>query len=65
MNTKRGIRESEEMREEYDFETMKGGVRGKYAKAFEGTVTTVLLDSDVAEVFPDAGLDHKSGQDLA
>ena len=54
MNTKRGIRESEEMREEYDFETMKGGVRGKYAKAFEGTVTTVLLDSDVAEVFPDA-----------
>ena len=53
MNTKRGIREPEEMREEYDFETMKGGVRGKYAKAFEGTVTTVLLDSDVAEVFPD------------
>jgi hypothetical protein len=53
MNTKRDIRESEEMREEYDFETMKGGVRGKYAKAFEGTATTVLLDSDVAEVFPD------------
>jgi hypothetical protein len=54
MNTKRDIRESEKMREEYDFETMKGGVRGKYAKAFEGTATTVLLDSDVAEVFPDA-----------
>ncbi|AUB82551.1 hypothetical protein THSYN_17445 [Candidatus Thiodictyon syntrophicum] len=42
------------MREEYDFENMKGGVRGKYAKAFEGTVTTILLDADVAEVFPDA-----------
>ena len=54
MNTKRDIREFEDMREEYDFETMKDGVRGKYAKAFEGTVTTVLLDSDVAEVFPDA-----------
>ena len=54
MNTKRGIRESGKMREEYDFEAMKGGVRGKYAKAFEGTVTTVLLDADVAEVFPDA-----------
>ena len=54
MNTKRDIREPEAMREEYDFETMKGGVRGKYAKAFEGTVTTVLLDADVAEVFPDA-----------
>lgn len=54
MNTKRDIREFEDMREEYDFETMKDGVRGKYAKSFEGTVTTVLLDSDVAEVFPDA-----------
>jgi hypothetical protein len=54
MNTKRDIRQSDKMREEYDFETMKGGVRGKYAKAFEGTATTVLLDADVAEVFPDA-----------
>ena len=54
MRTKREIKDSEEMREEYDFENMKGGVRGKYAKAFEGTVTTILLDADVAEVFPDA-----------
>lgn len=53
MKTKRAVKDDKEMRVEYDFETMKGGVRGKYAKAFEGTVTTVLLDSDVAEVFPD------------
>lgn len=33
---------------------MKGGVRGKYAKAFDQTATTVLLDFDVAEVFPDS-----------
>jgi hypothetical protein len=42
------------MRPEYDFEDMKGGVRGKYAKAFEGKITTVLLDADVAEIFPDS-----------
>jgi len=54
MRIKREIKDPEEMREECDFENMKGGVRGKYAKAFEGTVTTILLDADVAEVFPDA-----------
>ena len=42
------------MREEYDFANMKGGVRGKYAGAFEKTAVTVLLDPDVAEVFPDS-----------
>jgi hypothetical protein len=65
MNTKRDINESEDMREEYDFEKMKGGVRGKYAKAFEGTATTVLLDSDVAEVFPDAQAVNEALRTLA
>jgi hypothetical protein len=54
MKTKHDIEANDEMREEYDFATMKGGVRGKYAKAFEHTATTVLLDSDVAEIFPDS-----------
>ena len=43
-----------EMREEYDFSSMKGGVRGKYAGAFDKTAITILLDSDVAKVFPDS-----------
>jgi hypothetical protein len=42
------------MRAEYDFANMNGGVRGKYVDAFEDKVTTVLLDSDVAEIFPDS-----------
>ncbi len=46
--------DNDEMREEYDFSSMKGGVRGKYAGAFEKTAVTVLLDSDVAKVFPDS-----------
>jgi hypothetical protein len=38
------------MRQEYDF---SGGVRGKYASRFAGGTNIVVLDQDVAEVFPD------------
>lgn len=38
------------MREEYDF---SGGVRGKYADRFADGTNIVVLDPDVAEVFPD------------
>ena len=40
-----------EMRPEYDF---CGGVRGKYAKRFASGSNVIVLDPDVAEVFPDA-----------
>ena len=39
------------MREEYDFST---GVRGKYAARFAKGTNVIVLDPDVAEVFPDA-----------
>lgn len=42
---------------------MKDRVRGKYAKAFEAT--TVLLDADVAEVFPDAKCVNEALRTLA
>ncbi len=54
MKTKQDIEGSDDMRQEYDFASMKGGVRGKYAKAFDRTAVTILLDSDVAELFPDS-----------
>jgi len=54
MKANQGTENSDDMREEYDFANMKGGVRGKYAGAFEKTAVTVLLDSDVAKVFPDS-----------
>jgi hypothetical protein len=40
-----------EMLEEYDF---SGGVRGKYAGRFAQGANVVVLDPDVAEVFPDS-----------
>lgn len=39
------------MRDEYDF---SGGIRGKYAARYSEGTNLVLLDPDVAKVFPDS-----------
>jgi hypothetical protein len=41
-----------DMRPEYDFASMKGGVRGKYVAQYRGGTNLVLLDPEVAEAFP-------------
>ncbi len=41
------------MRPEYDFAKMKGGVRGKYYRAYQKGTNLVLLAPDVAKAFPD------------
>ena len=45
-------RKGDEMRAEYDFASMKGGVRGKYVKRFRRGTNLVLLEDDVARAFP-------------
>ena len=42
---------AEEMRPEYDF---SHGIRGKYAKKYAQGSNIVLLDPDVAKLFPDS-----------
>jgi hypothetical protein len=54
MSPKQPTEYEDDMEEEYDFATFSGGIRGKYAEEFSGTATTVLLDADVAKVFPDS-----------
>jgi hypothetical protein len=51
MKKVRSREEAEDMLPEYDF---SGGVRGKYAGRFQKGTIMVVLDPDVAEVFPDA-----------
>ena len=46
--------EEDELRPEYDFSRMKGGVRGKYVDRYREGTNLVLLDPDVAAAFPDA-----------
>jgi hypothetical protein len=65
MKQKQSTDENDNMREEYDFSNMKGGVKGKYAKAFENTALTVLLDSDVAKIFPDSKAVNEALRTLA
>jgi hypothetical protein len=50
---KKADRLSDELRPEYNFATMTGGVRGKYAQRIraEGS-NVVLLDPEVADAFP-------------
>ena len=46
--------EDDDLRPEYDFSQMKGGVRGKYVERYREGTNLVLLDPDVAAAFPDA-----------
>ena len=48
---KKPKRSDAEMRDEYDFSKV---VRGKYAKRFAEGTNIVVLEPEVAEVFPDA-----------
>ena len=41
-----------EMRAEYDFSKLKGGVRGKYYSKAQAGTNLVLIDPDLAKVFP-------------
>jgi len=44
-------KEKDTMREEYDFTE---GIRGKYAKRFSNGSNIIVLDPDVAKLFPDS-----------
>lgn len=43
---------SDDLRPEYDFASMKGGVRGKYVQQYRAGTNLVLLDPEVAQAFP-------------
>ncbi len=51
-----------EMRAEYDFSK---GIRGKYAKKFARGTNIVVLEPDVARIFPDSASVNKALRALA
>ena len=51
-----------ELRDEYDF---RGGVRGKYAERYAKGSNVIVLDPDVAEVFPDGSAVNEALRVLA
>jgi hypothetical protein len=44
--------DEDDLRDEYDFSQMTGGVRGKYAAQYRKGTNVVLLAPDVAAAFP-------------
>jgi hypothetical protein len=42
----------DELRPEYDFSKMAGGVRGKYVERYRAGTNLVLLEPDIAQAFP-------------
>jgi len=44
--------EATDMRPEYDFASMKGGLRGKYVSRYRAGINLVLLDPNLAEAYP-------------
>ena len=48
---KANAKSANDMRPEYDFASMKGGVRGRYSKQYRAGTNLVLLDPKWAEVF--------------
>ena len=43
----------DELRAEYDFSQLKGGIKGKYAERYRAGTNLVLLAPDVAKAFLD------------
>jgi hypothetical protein len=56
---------NDELEDEYDFANMKGGVRGKYAKPYHEGVKLIMLEPDVAKIFPDAKSVNEALRSLA
>jgi len=49
---KANSRADDDLRPEYDFSTLKGGVRNKYASRFQAGSVMVVLEPDLAAAFP-------------
>jgi hypothetical protein len=45
-------RQEDDLRPEYDFSSLKGGVRGKYYRRFQAGTNIVRLEPDLAKAFP-------------
>jgi hypothetical protein len=46
-------KKADELRREYDLSKLKGGVRGKYYRRALAGTNLVLIEPELAEVFPD------------
>ncbi len=55
----------DELRPEYDLSRLKGGVRGKYYRRAIAGTNLVLIDPDLASLFPDSAAVNRALRVLA
>lgn len=48
------VKRNDELRQEYDLSQLKGGVRGKYYHRATAGMNLVLIEPDLATLFPDS-----------
>ena len=48
------VRQSDDLRPQYDLSKLKGGVRGKYYTQATAGATLVMIDPDLTSVFPNS-----------
>lgn len=53
MKKETAIKRNDELRREYDLSSLKGGVRGKYYRRATAGTNLVLIEPDLADLFPD------------
>lgn len=51
---KASTKRNDELRPEYDLSKLKGGMRGKYYRAASAGTNLVLIEPDLAAIFPDS-----------
>jgi len=51
---------TDDLRAEYDLTKLKGGVRGKYYRQASAGTNLVLIEAELAEVFPDTESDNRA-----
>jgi hypothetical protein len=54
MKKEPSAKNSDDLRHEYDLSQLRGGVRGKYHRRATAGTNLVLLDPDLAALFPDS-----------
>jgi hypothetical protein len=52
MSKKREINREDELRPQYDLRKLSGGVKGKYHQAAKAGTNVVLIEPDLATIFP-------------
>jgi hypothetical protein len=54
MKKEPATKQNDDLRPEYDLSQLKGGVRGKYYASATAGTNLVLIEPDLAAVFPDS-----------